>query len=129
MNQEMKIGKATVFHADCMDYMRTVPDKFFDLAVCDPPYIDGPQKPGYYQGTKQRHEVGAYEDISDTWEIPGQEYMDELCLFSFSKICHNDRGYGHGRFAGEFPVVQRQGKCGRKTCKVHVSQPVNIGVC
>ena len=30
-------------------------------------------------------------------------------------LVHNDRGYGHGRFAGEFPVVQRQGKCGRKT--------------
>ena len=86
MNQEMKIGKATVFHADCMDYMRTVPDKFFDIAVCDPPYIDGPQKPGYYHGTKQRHEVGEYEDISDTWEIPGQQYLDELRRISKNQI-------------------------------------------
>lgn len=23
---------------DCMDYMRTMPDKYFDLAVVDPPY-------------------------------------------------------------------------------------------
>jgi site-specific DNA-methyltransferase (adenine-specific) len=23
---------------DCMEYMRTLPDKAFDLAVCDPPY-------------------------------------------------------------------------------------------
>ena len=23
-------------------------------------------------------------------------------------MTHNDRGYGHGRFAGEFPVVKRQ---------------------
>jgi hypothetical protein len=29
------------------------------------------------------------------------EYMD---VFAQS----DDRGYGHGRFAGEFPVVQRQ---------------------
>jgi hypothetical protein len=33
----------------------------------------------------------------------------------FFKFTHNDRGYGHWRFAGEFPVVKRQGKCGRKT--------------
>ncbi len=50
-------------------------------------------------------------------------------IFFFFSLAHNDRGYGHGRFAGEFPVVQRQGKCGRKTRKVHISQPMDIGVC
>ena len=34
-------------------------------------------------------------------------------VFSFSTIGHNDRGYGLGRAAGEFPVVKRQRKCGR----------------
>lgn len=27
-----------VYNIDCMEYMRTLPDKYFDLAVCDPPY-------------------------------------------------------------------------------------------
>ena len=27
-----------VFNMDCMEYMRTLPDKFFDLAIADPPY-------------------------------------------------------------------------------------------
>ena len=44
-------------------------------------------------------------------------------------ITANARGYGHGRFAGVFAVAQRQSECGRKTRLVHVSQPVNIGVC
>lgn len=26
-----------VYNIDCMEYMRTLPDKYFDLAVCDPP--------------------------------------------------------------------------------------------
>ena len=26
------------YNMDCMDYMRTLPNKYFDLAVCDPPY-------------------------------------------------------------------------------------------
>ena len=26
------------FNIDCMEYMRSLPDKAFDLAVCDPPY-------------------------------------------------------------------------------------------
>ncbi len=27
-----------VFCMDCLDYMRSIPDKYFDLAVVDPPY-------------------------------------------------------------------------------------------
>ncbi|MBX9635918.1 MAG: hypothetical protein K2Q45_00010 [Nitrosomonas sp.] len=39
MNQQIqKIGNATIMHADCMEYMLTLPDKHFDLAIVDPPY-------------------------------------------------------------------------------------------
>lgn len=27
-----------VYNMDCMEYMKSIPDKFFDLAVVDPPY-------------------------------------------------------------------------------------------
>lgn len=29
------------YNVDCMEYMRQVPDKYFDLAVVDPPYGGG----------------------------------------------------------------------------------------
>ena len=38
MGKTQKIGNATIMNIDCMEYMKTLPDKFFDLAVCDPPY-------------------------------------------------------------------------------------------
>lgn len=28
----------TAYNMDCMEYMRTLPNKAFDLAVVDPPY-------------------------------------------------------------------------------------------
>lgn len=28
----------TLLNMDCMDYMQSVPDKHFDLAIVDPPY-------------------------------------------------------------------------------------------
>ena len=43
MNVE-QFGKIQLVNADCMEVMRTMPDKAFDLAICDPPYglgIDG----------------------------------------------------------------------------------------
>ena len=50
-------------------------------------------------------------------------------VFLFFTLTHNDRGYGHWRFAGAFAVVERQGECGSKTAGMHVSQPMRIGVC
>lgn len=29
-----------VLNIDCVEYMRTLPDNFFDVAICDPPYGD-----------------------------------------------------------------------------------------
>ena len=56
-----------------------------------------------------------------------------LCVifvsFLFSNLLLTPEAMGIWRFAGAFAVVKRQGKCGRKTRKVHISQPVNIGVC
>jgi site-specific DNA-methyltransferase (adenine-specific) len=33
-----QIGNITLHNCDNMEFMRTVPDKYFDLAICDPPY-------------------------------------------------------------------------------------------
>ena len=33
-----------VYNEDCMDYMRNIPDKFFDLAFVDPPYGIGEEE-------------------------------------------------------------------------------------
>lgn len=30
--------KSDVYNCDCLEYMRTLPDKAFDLAIADPPY-------------------------------------------------------------------------------------------
>lgn len=32
------IGNAKLYNCDCMEYMATLPDKAFDLAIVDPPY-------------------------------------------------------------------------------------------
>ena len=31
-------------NVDCMEYMRTLSDKAFDLAIVDPPYFTGPER-------------------------------------------------------------------------------------
>lgn len=77
---------SNVYNADCMEIMKDFPDKYFDLAVVDPPYFDGPQKSGYYEGTKQITDIGTYKDLSNSWRIPDQFYIDELKRVSKNQI-------------------------------------------
>lgn len=35
------MSESIAYNMDCMEYMRTLPDKSFDLAIVDPPYGDG----------------------------------------------------------------------------------------
>lgn len=51
-----------VYNMDCMEYLRTVPDKFFDLAVVDPPY--GINAPNMTMGTNMNRKKGGYNNES-----------------------------------------------------------------
>ena len=70
------------YNVDCMEYMKTVPDKFFDLAVVDPPYFTGQEKRGYY-GSKVS-KIGVHRDypISPKWKVPDFDYFSELVRVS-----------------------------------------------
>ena len=66
------------YNVDCMEYMRTLQDKAFDLAVVDPPYFSGPERRGYY-GCKISP-IGVHREypISPKWDIPCADYFSQL---------------------------------------------------
>lgn len=66
--------------------MRDIPDKAFDLAIVDPPYFDGPQKLGYYGTTKSS--IGVKRPAYDAkhWEVPNNDYFNELFRVSKEQI-------------------------------------------
>lgn len=86
MEKRSNMAKSEVYLLDCMEGMKKYPDKHFDLACVDPPYFDGPQKKGYYAGTKQICNIGDYKDLTESWEIPTQKYIDELKRVSKNQI-------------------------------------------
>lgn len=67
-----------VYNTDCMEYMRTLPDNAFDLAVVDPPYFSGPERRGYYGRKESPIGVHRTYQVSSAWEVPGPEYFDQL---------------------------------------------------
>jgi len=89
MKEKMKtIGTCSIFNIDCLEYMKTIPDKFFNLAIVDPPYFAGPNKANYYRNgveSKTKATAGVYKAL-DNWSLPDQQYFDELFRVSKHQI-------------------------------------------
>lgn len=80
------------FNMDCLEAMRSMPDKAFDLAVVDPPYGIGVMTMNYTKsGAVRTHGYAAakrrdYRKQSE-WDIaPEQEYFDQLFRVSKKQI-------------------------------------------
>lgn len=99
------------YNMDCMEGMKLFPDKFFDIAIVDPPYFSGPNKRGFYG--RKVSPIGVqriYEKINE-WEIPDHTYFEELDRVSKNQIIwgvnYFDYKFGPGRIIWD--------KCNDKT--------------
>lgn len=73
----MQNEKIKLLNVDCMQYMSTVPDKYFDLAIVDPPYRDENQP------TKDMRANGSMKNFG---KKPTVEFYKELCRVSKEQI-------------------------------------------
>lgn len=63
--------------ADCNEYMRVLPDKFFDLFEADPPYFDGPDKKKYYSPGYKKVNKKYYNQLK-YWDKVTEEFFNQL---------------------------------------------------
>ena len=79
---------STVFNEDCMTVMARYPDKFFDLAIVDPPYgIHSKISVGGGKHTKSTVNFhNKYNEKKWDKEIPNDEYFNELFRVSKNQI-------------------------------------------
>jgi site-specific DNA-methyltransferase (adenine-specific) len=73
-------------NGDCMDYLTNYPDNYFDLAIVDPPYFNGPEKRKFYGRKISPIGVQRIYTSNNTWELPTKEYFDELFRVSKHQI-------------------------------------------
>jgi site-specific DNA-methyltransferase (adenine-specific) len=68
--------KSEVFNTDCMEYMRTLPDKAYQLAIADPPYgMDASSSQG---AGKLKSRVLNQGNIKRWDKAPDKAFFDEL---------------------------------------------------
>ena len=86
-NEPLLVASVTssAFLMDCIYGMKQYPDKYFDLAVVDPPYgiSYARGKNGFGNTTKNLPKL---KDVSWDSEIPKKDYFDELFRVSKSQI-------------------------------------------
>lgn len=95
--------RSEVYNTDCMEYMRGLPDKAFDLAICDPPYGIGADKNQIAKANKRQGKSKAlWKDYgSAIWdnEAPPQEFFDEIRRVSKNQII-----WGANHFISRIPL-------------------------
>lgn len=81
--------------------MKKYPDNYFDLAIVDPPYFSGPEKRRYYGRKVSPIGVKRLYGETSEWEVPDNEYFDELFRISKHQIIFGvnyfDYSFGAGR--------------------------------
>jgi len=84
-----------MFNMDCMDGMKQMPDKAFELAICDPPYGIGADKTQNKTAEQREKAQGKskagrgwkrYKDTNWDNKVPDAEYWKELFRVSKNQI-------------------------------------------
>lgn len=83
--QQALVSGSAVFNMDCIEFMKNVPDKFFHLAIVDPPYGIGAGSVNFQSGTRKRPSKFHKQNDWDT-SIPAPEYWEQLFRVSKNQI-------------------------------------------
>jgi len=80
-----------LLNCDCLEYMKTVPDKFFDLAIVDPPY-GASDAIGISNGRSHQANRTDYKQFENV--RPSEEYFIELKRVSKNQIVWGGNFFG-----------------------------------
>jgi len=86
-----QFGKVTIYQGDCMELMSGLDDKYFDLAVVDPPYGIGDAKL-----TSGGTWASKYNKGDCAWDVaPSHEYFEALKRASKNWIVWGGNYFSH----------------------------------
>lgn len=136
-----------VYNCDCLEYMKSLPDKYFDLCIADPPYGIGAGKMNMGNGKNKQYAIGkswdAQPPTSEVFEhiiriskdciIWGGNYFE--CLpktkswIVWDKGIYGDLSFADGELAWttfdkvlRIAPIRYKGFLGADDCRIHPTQ-------
>lgn len=119
-----------LYNMDCMEGMKQFPDKYFELAIVDPPYFADYGKEIYPGAAISTTGIKRNRFESKHWDVPIQEYFDELVRISQNQIIwgfnyYNINFMGSGRIIWDKQNnASSFSKCEIAYCSLHKSVQV-----
>lgn len=120
-----KLGNITLYNADCMDIMRDIPDKSFDLAIVDPPYGIGASRPSKKPKTVRQKNgsilrVESCDYGQKDWDdvTPCDSYFDELFRVSKNQIVWGVNYYQYPMPGGRIVWDKLNGESDQFDCEI-----------
>lgn len=94
-------GSIRLYQADCMEAMRQIPDKWYELCICDPPYGIGESMKDNttrgVNGSLNNSALGYAKNYKiSEWDKypPSEEYFNQLCRISKNQIIWGGNYFG-----------------------------------
>ena len=107
------------YNDDCMNVMSKYEDKYFDLAIVDPPYFKGPNTRRYYGRSLSATKIKRVSyTVIDDWEIPTAKYFDELFRVSKNQIIWGVNYFIYDFGAGRIVWDKVNGKSSFSDCEI-----------
>ena len=94
MKPDFEIKKVKCYNVDCMEFMKIIPDNFYELAIVDPPYGIGAGSNNFKNGTSKGNTIG-YREIDWDSIIPDKSYFTELKRISKHQIIWGGNYFAH----------------------------------
>lgn len=91
-----------LLNIDCMEYMKTIEDNAFDLAIVDPPYFEDYGKKNYTGNDISTTGIKRQTKKILHWSVPDENYFIELFRVSKHQII-----WGCNYYAKHIPSVGR----------------------
>lgn len=123
--KELQLGKIKCIHGDCMDYMATLEDGAYDLAICDPEYGIGADKPSIKpEYVKQKNGKMLYVNSNrykhKDWDSkpPEKAYFDELKRVSKNQIIWGVNYFDYSLTGGRIVWDKLNGESDQFGCEI-----------
>ena len=95
--KEEHFDRLSFYNGDCMDLLKQTPDKYYDLALVDPPYGIGADLKNSKRELKSKKSAAISSDFGgQVWDsaIPTEEYFAELKRISKKQIIWGANYFG-----------------------------------
>lgn len=101
-----------------MQLMSRYPDKYFELAIVDPPYFSGSEKRNYYGRKVSPIGVKRLYGKTSEWHVPDEKYFDELFRVSKNQIIWGVNYYDYHFSSGRIVWDKVNGQSSFSDCEI-----------